>query len=174
MLLCHLCICVRFRRVLESPSKTVLSHWSSHRVTPIRTLRTQPTLVAEQVTACFLLIDELQPVRPKFSLFFLSFPFFFLSFFFFCLSHIPSTCHTCTTLAFSLYTRLDIDSDNSHAHPSCVAQPICRCQEQSCAQNTVQIHGNHGGRALLSPFLILVYGALATERVCCLPSGDRD
>ena len=28
-------------------------------------------------------------------------------------------------------------------HPSCVAQHICRCQEQSCAQHTVQIHGKH-------------------------------
>ena len=32
----------------------MFSLWSSHRVTPIRTLRTQPTLVAEQVTAHFV------------------------------------------------------------------------------------------------------------------------
>ena len=34
-------------------SKTVFSHYSSHRVAPIRTTRTQRTLVSEQVTAHF-------------------------------------------------------------------------------------------------------------------------
>ena len=34
-----------------------------------------------------------------------------------CLSHTPSTCHTCTTLVFSLYTGRDIDSDDSYARP---------------------------------------------------------
>ena len=33
-----------------------------------------------------------------------------------CLSHTPSTCHTYTALAFSLYTGRDIDSADSHAH----------------------------------------------------------
>ena len=42
-------------------SKTVFSHLSSHRVTPIRTLHTQPTLVAEQVTAHF--VDSRLPAR---------------------------------------------------------------------------------------------------------------
>ena len=32
----------------------MFSHKSSHRVTPIRTLRTQPTLIAEQVTGHFV------------------------------------------------------------------------------------------------------------------------
>ena len=39
---------------LCSSSNTVFSHQSSHRVTPIRTLRTQPTWVAEQVTVHFV------------------------------------------------------------------------------------------------------------------------
>ena len=74
--------------------------------------------------------------------------------------HMPQLHSTC------FQSRLDIDNDDSH--PSCVAQPTCRCQEQSCAQDTVQIHGNHGSGALLIPFPFLVCGALATERVCCL------
>ena len=37
-----------------------------------------------------------------------------------------------------------------------------------------EIHGNHGGGVLLSAFLFLVCGALATGRVSCLSSSDRD
>ena len=48
LLLCRHCTCVHFRRALGS-SKTVFSHWSSHRVAPIRTLRTQP------ITSVYLL-----------------------------------------------------------------------------------------------------------------------
>ena len=44
VLLCHHCTCVKFRRSQVS-SKTVFSHFSSHRVEPIRTLRTSPTSV---------------------------------------------------------------------------------------------------------------------------------
>ena len=51
VLQCHLCICVHFRRV---SSKTVLSHFTPHRVAPISTLRTHSTLVAEQVTPHFV------------------------------------------------------------------------------------------------------------------------
>ena len=57
---CVMCYCVISASAYTSarPSslkqKRCFSHWSSHRVTPIRTLRTQPTLVAEQVTAHFV------------------------------------------------------------------------------------------------------------------------
>ena len=77
--------------------------------------------------------------------------------------HMPQLHSTC------FQSGLDIDSHDSH--PSCVAQPIHKCQEQSCAQDTVQIQGKHGSGALLSPFLFLVGGAPATERVSCLFSG---
>ena len=46
------CICKPSQ--IKISSKTVFSHWSSHRVTPIRTLRTQPALGAEQVAAHFV------------------------------------------------------------------------------------------------------------------------
>ena len=54
-----------------------------------------------------------------------------------CLSHTPSTCHTCTALAFSLYTRRDIDSDYSHAHSSYVLHsPLSGSSvNESCAQS---------------------------------------
>ena len=61
-----------------------------------------------------------------------------------CLSHIPSTCHICTALAFSLHTRRDIDSDDSHAHSSCVLHsPLSGSSvNESCAQDAEQMYGN--------------------------------
>ena len=46
---------------MESQAKRCFAHLSSHRVTPIRALCTQPTLVAEQVTAHF--VDSRLPAR---------------------------------------------------------------------------------------------------------------
>ena len=48
VLLCRLCICLHFRRVLGVFTLVITS------VTPICILRTQPTLVEEQVTAHFV------------------------------------------------------------------------------------------------------------------------
>ena len=69
------------------------------------------------------------------------------------LSHTPSTCHTYTALAFSLYNGRDIDSDDSHAHSSCVLHsPLSGSSvNESCAKDTEQIHGKHGSGALLNP-----------------------
>ena len=55
-----------------------------------------------------------------------------------CLGHTPSTCHTYTALAFSLYTGRDIDSDDSHASSLSGSSG-----NESCAQDTEQIHGKH-------------------------------
>ena len=43
---CQHCIRVHFRRALASQSKTVFSHWASHRVAPISTLRTHSTSIS--------------------------------------------------------------------------------------------------------------------------------
>ena len=56
-----------FRTLPQGPrvsSKTVFSNLSPHRVIPIRTLRTQPTLVAEQVTALFF-VDPRVTASPR-------------------------------------------------------------------------------------------------------------
>ena len=45
LLLCQHRTCVHFRRALESQSKTVFSHFTTHRVAPISTLRNHPTYV---------------------------------------------------------------------------------------------------------------------------------
>ena len=44
---------------------------------------------------------------------------------------------------------------------------------ESCAQDTEQIHGKHGSGALLSSFLLLLVVVLA-EHGGCLSSVDRD
>ena len=48
-----------------------------------------------------------------------------------------------------------------------------RCQAQSVAQDTEQIHGKHGSGALLSSFPLLLVAVLA-EHGGCLSSVDRD
>ena len=86
--------------------------------------------------------------------------------------HMPQLHITC------LQSRLDIDSDDSH--PSCVAQPICRCQEQSCAQDTEQIQGNHESifsEVMLQscfsvPFVLLVFVAPACALTLMMHSTD--
>ena len=100
------------------------------------------------------------PVFLHFLFFFSHLPFvlhvFFSSFFFPFFLHflfVPHTNHMPYLHSTCFQSRLDIDSEDSH--PSCVAQPIRRCQEQSCAQDTEQTHGNHGSGALLSLFPVI-------------------
>ena len=75
-----------------------------------------------------------------------------LFFFVFLFEPTPSTCYTYTAFAFSLYTGRDIDRDDSHALIMCVAQPLSGSSaNESCAQDTEQMHGKHGSGALLNP-----------------------
>ena len=62
------------------------------------------------------------------------------------------------TLAFSLYTERDIDSDDSHAHSSCVLHsPLSGSSvNASFAQDTEQIHGKNVSGALLKTCVLLV------------------
>ena len=55
-------------------------------------------------------------------------------------------CHS-TALVFSLYTRRDIDSDDSYARPLIHAHsPLSGSSvNESCAQDTEQKHGKHSG-----------------------------
>ena len=74
----------------------------------------------------------------------------------------PSTFHTCTTLAFSP----DLTSTvMTHIHH--VLHSPFAVSRQICAQDTEQIHGNHGRGALLSLSCSL-FVVLWQQSVCCL------
>ena len=67
-----------------------------------------------------------------------------------CLCLTIHICHSTPLVVFSLYTRRDIDSDDSHAHSSmCAHSPLSGSSvKEFCAQDTEQIHGKHGSGAL--------------------------
>ena len=77
----------------------------------------------------------------------------------FCLCHTLSTCHTYTALAFSLYTGRDIDSDDSHAHSSCVLHsPLSGSSvNESFAQEAGADARQIGSGALLNPVSCLSF-----------------